>query len=223
VQKENKVVFLDSSGAQIKELPIINSTGTATGETSTDEQTVAEICGTGEYVAIAHRIDTGSEETVFESTSTLKYYNAKGELLWAKSNYAIKDLPLHILSADGKRIFFVSERKAFKDSVDTYYYRAEILNEKGELVWDMGEYNDVYDFKITQNGRYGFFRFAKHQTNETGVVYFDVDGKKVNKINGMGVNHISDEGKVQIEKVLSEIEIHSDGIVKYWDGRKFEI
>ena len=171
------------------------------------------------------KLEEATRARLYKSTSTFKYYNAKGETLWQKDKFTFNSLynSSNILSGDGKRIFFVSTRKVFEDSEDKCYYRAMILDEKGATIWDIGEYTDISDIKITKNGKYGLFRYEKHKENEEAALFLDIENKKTSTTKEIGYFNIAEDGKAQVSEILSWIEINSSGVIRYWgEDRKLK-
>ena len=221
VQHNTKLTFLDSKKTLIKAIPLINSVGhrtilvnNRTSQVDESELNLAEVSGDGERAVIVTCIGSVSAEKVGEISNTIKYYNSNGDLLWEKDNYALKDMPLHTLSFDGKRIFLLTKKRVTVDFTEKYVYNAEICDDTGKTIQQLGEFSDVYDYKITQNGKYGCFRYEKG--SETGAMFFDVDKTSSNVSAEPGYADITESGKASVSIVLASMFTHGVGKVTFY-------
>ena len=208
-QTDKELRFLDEEGKIEKKISLgpkskLIKKGKIDGieyQNTEEENTDAIISKNGEYVGIFYHkweSSVSGEHIGYIENKNDKFIfmNNKGEILWERTGLSSTSILMKAMSDDGKRIMLIEVEKVTKEGI-TIPKRIVIYNNEGKEIWgiDVSD-REISSEKITANGKYGCFEYTKYDYSKRGVLFFDIDNKKIHEADGIFATfcEITDDG-----------------------------
>lgn len=184
------------------------------GKKGTIHDVKGDVFSNGQYTGLLTcEADSIEGWGVTSSTCIFKYLDAENNVLWEKKGVG-NSSPYWSVSSNGKRIFLVEDAPPSPSSGEEYFsHKPAIYDETGKVIWAFDSYDNASGFKLTKNGKYGLFRYAKRNEAsklEEGIIFFNTENKRTHiyKFGGnnkIGSADISESGKATLYTVEDEI------------------
>lgn len=216
--KGNNVNFIGDNGKVTKRIQLKDEK-----RNDTDYVLVSRVLafpsGNQQFVGIATEQSRVLPEYSIISTTTFHYYGVDGKVVWDARNVVIAyDMPAIWVSSFGDKIIISTGTRPEDVDIIDYPQAVSLRDNNGCIIWDIGEYAGISDFKVSDNGHYACFSFEwvkETYPNYGGCLFIDIANKKTHLFRfdekiPAGYCSIDDNGKAQVFFVESKLSNPND-------------